>query len=155
MIRRICQSFLVLPAFTQLGMRDTGVGLLARSCPTLRLLRIPAHQAPFTHGHSPVKNIRTCHFLLPGIFPHPGIEPRSPHCRQTLYQLIDQGTCIRRLVVTSNSASQVCLSPHERREPATVPGSCAPRLPLPVCPATQSHWRIRTNKSWGCLSPLG
>ena len=30
-------------------------------------------------------------FLLKGIFPNPGIKPRSPHCRQIPYQLSHQG----------------------------------------------------------------
>ena len=30
-------------------------------------------------------------FTSPGDLPNPGIEPRSPHCRQILYQLSHKG----------------------------------------------------------------
>ena len=33
-----------------------------------------------------------CHFLLQGIFPTQGSNPGLPHCRQTLYRLIHQGS---------------------------------------------------------------
>ena len=35
-----------------------------------------------------------CHFLLQGIFPTQGLNPDLPHCRQMLYTLSHQGSCI-------------------------------------------------------------
>ena len=42
---------------------------------------------------SPGKNTRVgCHSLLQGDLPDPGIEPRSPNCRQILYHLRPLGS---------------------------------------------------------------
>ena len=44
------------------------------------------------HGDSPGKNTGlSCHFLLQGIFPNPGLKPGLLHCRQILYHLTHQG----------------------------------------------------------------
>ena len=45
------------------------------------------------HGISPGKNAGVgCHFLLQGIFPTQGLNPRVLHCRQILYSLSHLGS---------------------------------------------------------------
>ena len=44
-----------------------------------------AHQAPLSTGFSRQEYWRGLPFPPPGALPDPGIEPRSPHCRQILY----------------------------------------------------------------------
>ena len=51
------------------------------------------------HGHSPGKNTGVgCHALLQGIFPTQGLNPGLPNCRQILYQLSYQGSCIKKKI---------------------------------------------------------
>ena len=46
-----------------------------------------------------------CHFLLQRIFPTQGSNPGLPHCRQMLYRLSHQGSCIR--VFSNESALRI------------------------------------------------
>ena len=52
-----------------------------------------AYQAPPSMEFSRQENCSGLPFPSPGDFPDPGIELRSPHCRQTLYHLSHLGSC--------------------------------------------------------------
>ena len=63
-----------------------GIGLVAKSCPTLRPHGLPARL--LCPWDSPGKNPGVgCHSLLQGIFPTQELNPGLLHCRQILYQL--------------------------------------------------------------------
>ena len=57
---------------------------VAQSCPTLCDPWTVAHQAPPSMGFSRQEYWSGLPFPSPGDLPDAGIEPRSPHCRQTL-----------------------------------------------------------------------
>ena len=66
------------------------VRLFANSCTV-------AYKAPLSLGFSMQQSWSGLSFPSPGDLPNPGIEPGSPHCRQTLYCLSHQGspvTCL-------------------------------------------------------------
>ena len=52
---------------------------------------IVAHQTPLSMGFSRQEYWSGLPFPSPADLPNPGIKPRSPHCRQTLYCLSHQG----------------------------------------------------------------
>ena len=56
-----------------------------------------AYQAPPFMEFSRQKYGVGCHFLLLGIFPTQRSNPDLPHCRQILYQLIQQGRLMLKL----------------------------------------------------------
>ena len=69
------------------------VCLVAQSCLTLYDPLDCSPPGSSVHGDSLGKNTGVgCHALLQGIFPNPGIEPGSLHCRQILYHLSHQGS---------------------------------------------------------------
>ena len=51
-----------------------------------------AYQAPLPMGFSRLGYWSGLPLPSPGDLPNPGIEPRLPHCRQTLYRLSHQGS---------------------------------------------------------------
>ena len=53
-----------------------------------------AHQAPLSMGFSRQEYRSGLPLPSPGDLPNPGIKPRSPTCRQTLYHLSHQGSSI-------------------------------------------------------------
>ena len=67
-----------------------------------------AYQAPWSMGFSRQAYLSGLPFTFPGDLPDPGIEPRSPHCRQTLYRLTQQGSPYH--ILKFNSAAQSCLT---------------------------------------------
>ena len=60
---------------------------VAKSCPTLfQSPQTAAHQAPSVQGDFPSKTTAVdCHFLLQGLFPIQGLNPRLLRCRWILY----------------------------------------------------------------------
>ena len=66
---------------------------VAHPCPTLwDCIDSSLHQAPASMDFLGKSTEVGCHFRLQGIFPTQGWNPRPPHCRQTLYHLIHQGS---------------------------------------------------------------
>ena len=67
------------------GREETGGGLVIKSCLTLATPWTVAHRLLCPWGF-PRKNTGVgCHFLLQGIFPTQGSNPRLLHCRRILY----------------------------------------------------------------------
>ena len=67
--------------------------LVAQSWPTLCNPMDCSPPEASVHGASPGKNTGVgCHALFQGIFPNPGIKPRSPTFHQILYHLSNQGS---------------------------------------------------------------
>ena len=63
--------------------------LITKSCPTLLLLHWSViHQAPLSIGFPRQEYWNGLTFAFPGELPGPGIEPKSPVCRQNLYRYI-------------------------------------------------------------------
>ena len=100
----------------------------------------------------PGKNTGVCfHFLLQGIFPTQRLNPGVPHCRQTLYHMILQGSPSHLKVITKSKA------------PTALTPSCTrssflfhPEHPSPGNAVTTSHRRGR-GRAWrgpglGCLT---
>ena len=59
--------------------------LPAQLCPTLCDPTACSPPGSSVHGDSPGKSTRvSCHTLLQGIFPTPGLNPGLLHCRQIL-----------------------------------------------------------------------
>ena len=54
-----------------------------------------SHQAPLSMGFSGQEYWGGLPFPSPGDLTDPGIEPMSLQCRQILYQLRDQGSCVK------------------------------------------------------------
>ena len=72
---------------------------IVKSLSRVRLFAIPwtvAYQAPQSMGFSRQEYWSGLPFPSPGDLPDPGIESRSPACRQTLYHLSYQGSRIMR-----------------------------------------------------------
>ena len=70
-----------------------------KSLSRVQLFAIPwtiAYHAPLSMGFSKQKYWRGLPFPCPADLPDPGIEPRSPHCRQMLYHLSHQGSPLPR-----------------------------------------------------------
>ena len=66
---------------------------VAQSCPTLcDTMDSGLHQPPPSMGFSRQEYWSGLTFPSPGNLPDPGIEQRSPACRQTLYRLSHQGS---------------------------------------------------------------
>ena len=64
-----------------------GVGLVAKSCPTLATPWTVACQAPLSMGFSRQEYWKGCHFLLWKIFLILELNPGVLYCRQILYRL--------------------------------------------------------------------
>ena len=81
-----------------------------KSLSRVRLFATPwtvAHQAPQSIGFSRHEYWSELPFPAPGDLPDPGIKPRPPHCRQTLYRLSLQGSVTLSLLIeiVSNPSS--------------------------------------------------
>ena len=71
------------------------VSEVAQSCPTLGDPMDCSLPGSSIHGIFPGKNTGVgCHCLLQEIFPTQGLNLSLQHCRQTLYHLSHQGSCI-------------------------------------------------------------
>ena len=64
--------------FTHLEFYGVGGGLVAKSCPTLRILWTVVCQAPLSMGFSRQEYWSGLPFLSPGDLPNPGVKPGSP-----------------------------------------------------------------------------
>ena len=64
---------------------------VTQSCPTLATPWTTAYQAPPSMEFSRQESWSGLPFPSPVDLPDPGIEPRSPHCRQTFYHLSPGG----------------------------------------------------------------
>ena len=73
-----------------------GVGLVAKSCPSLATPWTVVCQAPLPMRFSRQEywggGVGGCHFLLQGIFPTQESNPGLLHCKQILYQLSYKGS---------------------------------------------------------------
>ena len=85
-----------------------------------------AHQAPLSMGFSRQEHWSGWPCPPPGDLPNPGIEPRSPHCRQILYRLSHQGGPERnisgsysRIRISCQAKLFVCVSACVRERPTT------------------------------------
>ena len=65
---------------------------VAQSCPTLRPHGLLSTRLLCPWDFPGNSTGVDCHFLLQRIFPNQGLNPRLPHCRQTLYRLSHQGS---------------------------------------------------------------
>ena len=65
---------------------------VAQSCPTLCDLVDCSPSGSSVHGTLQARILKWVAFPSPGKLPHPGTEPRSPHCTQILYHLSHQGS---------------------------------------------------------------
>ena len=71
--------FLLLPGLVLGCLLPPGSDLCAQSCPTLCDRMDGSPPGSSVHGDTPGKNTRvSCHALLQGNLPNPGIEARSP-----------------------------------------------------------------------------
>ena len=67
---------------------------VTQACPTLATPWTVARQTPLSMGFK--EYLSGLPFPSPGDLPYPGIEPKSPHCRQILYQAMREAPQIRR-----------------------------------------------------------
>ena len=120
-------------------MRVKSESEVAQSCPTLRDHMECSLPGSSVHGNSLGKNTRMgCHALLQGIFPYPGIKPRSLALQVDSLPVSHQGTwsCIYSAVIYVVQFSSVqfscsvvsnSLRPHESQHtrppcPSPTPG---------------------------------
>ena len=85
----LTQYFVIFPIIQRV--------VVVESLSRVRLFATPwtvAHQAPLSMGFSRQEYWSGLPFPSPGDLPSPGIELRSPHCRQTLYHLSHQNIYI-------------------------------------------------------------
>ena len=68
--------------------------LVAWSCPALCNPMDYSPPGSSVYGTLQAKILKWVAFPSPGKLPHPGIEPRSPHCTQIPYHMSHQGSPI-------------------------------------------------------------
>ena len=68
--------------------------LVAQSCPTLCIPWTITHQAPLSMGFFRQQHWSGLPFPSPGDLPDPGIEPKCPALKKTLYHLSHQGSTV-------------------------------------------------------------
>ena len=96
--------------FSSLCFLHQGIGLFAKSCPTLATLWTVARQPPLSMEFSRQEYWSRLPFLSLGDLPHPGIEPRSPALQADSLPLSQQGSLNLTYLILKSSAASLALS---------------------------------------------